>query len=95
MSDQQAYIDRQEARRRELAAKIELLRARTAHVSADTRIAINEQIERLTRQEDKYAEKIRELKQAGGDAWTDLKDGVEKAWDELKGGVKAAADKFQ
>lgn len=94
MSDQQAYIDRQEAHRRELAAKIELLRARAARASADTRVAINEQIEKLARQEDKYAEKIGELKQSSGEAWTELKDGVEKAWDELKSGVKAAAEKF-
>jgi hypothetical protein len=94
MADRQAYIDKQEAQRRELAAKIELLRARAAKADAQARITLNEQIEKLRSQEKKYAEKIGELKEAGGDAWMDLKDGVEKAWEELKGGIKAAADKF-
>jgi len=94
MSDRQAYIDKQEAQRKELAAKIEILRARAAKADAQARIALDEQIGKLRRQEEKYAEKIGELKKAGGEAWEDLKDGVENAWKELAGGVQRAVDKI-
>ena len=94
MTDRQAYIDKQEAQRREVAAKIEILRARAAKADAQARITLNEQIEKLTRQEEKYAERIGELRQAGSEALQDLKGGVENAWKELKEGVEKAMGKF-
>jgi hypothetical protein len=40
-------------------------------------------------------QKLHEVKDASGDAWEDLKEGIEGAWDALSKGVKSAASRFK
>ena len=40
-------------------------------------------------------QKLHEVKDASGDAWEDLKEGVEGAWDSLSKGVKSAVSRFK
>ena len=40
-------------------------------------------------------EKIKELEEAGGDAWETVKETADKIWDDLRVGVAGAASKFK
>jgi hypothetical protein len=43
-----------------------------------------------------YEKKLRsQLKEAGDDAWEDLKAGIDSAWDSLSGAIKSAASRFK
>ena len=95
MEERQAYIDRKESERKEIAAKIDVLRAKAAKADADARIAYNEQIDNLTRLQDKYAARIKELREAGEEAWQNIREGVEDAWSELTEGVRKASEAFK
>lgn len=67
---------------------------------------ITELVEELKRKAGKEAEalrprlreaenKLRELKDSGGEAWEDLKPGMKKAWEELRQSLAQAASRFR
>jgi hypothetical protein len=39
--------------------------------------------------------KLRDLKAASGDAWSDLREGLERSWDELSHAFNLAVKRFQ
>lgn len=54
-----------------------------------------ERIEDLRLKHETVREKLKELKEAGEDAWGDLEAGVELAWDSLGEAVKSANSRFK
>jgi multidrug resistance efflux pump len=90
-----AFEEKLEARKKEMNAKINLLKAKADTAKADAKVEYYARIEALQHKRDTAGTKLQELKAAGDEAWEDLKAGTEKAWDEVKSAFHDAAAKFK
>jgi uncharacterized coiled-coil DUF342 family protein len=90
-----AYQEKKEAQLREWAAKVDALRARADQVKAEAKIQYYEQIEGVQTRLRTAQHRLRELQQAGDEAWDTLKDGVEDAWTDLREHVETAVSRFK
>jgi len=94
MSMKKAYEQKLQAQLDEWSAEIEKLKAKVDNAEADTQLNYYKQIEEIRSMQESAANKLVELKDAGDDAWEDLKAGIDSAWDSLGNAVKSAASRF-
>jgi hypothetical protein len=90
-----AYEEKLDAQLQEWNAQIALLRARADKAKAGAKLEYHKTIEALQRRQDEAGAKLHKLKNAGDEAWEDMKTGAEKAWDEVKAAFHAAMSKFK
>lgn len=90
-----AYQDKLEAQIKERAAKLEVLKAKAEQAEASAKIEYHKHIEAVSAKYEAAQTRLRELKEAGEDAWESLKTGAEKAWTDLKEAVENAAAKLK
>jgi len=95
MSTKEAYKQKIEAEVELVQAKLAGLKAEAKSSAADTRIKYDKQIEELEQKVDATKAKLKELGEAGEDAWEHLKDGVESAWSTLSNAVKDTTAKLK
>ncbi|MGR9046719.1 MAG: hypothetical protein ACU83N_15640 [Gammaproteobacteria bacterium] len=95
MSTNDAYVQRMKAKMDEWNAKLNMLKAQAEGASADTKIKINEQIEKLESRRAEAKMKLKELQNAGEGAWQDLRKGVDEAWDSISNALDDAVKKFK
>ncbi len=95
MSEKQMYEARLDADIRELNARIELLRARTAKAAVQTRMAIGRELDRLAEQKSALAGRLDELRGLGEAGWEKLRDAVNSAKREVADGLEAVAAKLR
>ncbi len=95
MSKKEAYIQRLQAQLDEWGAEIQKLKAKAGKAEADARIEYHEILEDLKEKQEKAKGKIKELRQAGDEAWKDMRSGIENAWNNLRESVKSAISKFK
>jgi uncharacterized coiled-coil DUF342 family protein len=76
-------------------AEIDRLKAKLDGAKAEKRIEYREDIENLKAKQKEVEEKIDTLRDAGDDAWEDLKKGVEDAWQSMESAVNAAKNRFK
>lgn len=95
MSQKEAYEKKMEAQLEKWSAEIDGLKAKAKMADADARIAINEEIDSAASKKKAAKEKLDELKDAGDDAWEDLKHGIEGAWTSLDAAVRSASSRFR
>jgi uncharacterized coiled-coil DUF342 family protein len=84
MPEKQAYIQKHEAQMGKWEAKLDELKATAAEASADFRIEYQKQVENLQSKMSAQREKLREVSQAGEDAWEELKKGFDTTWKDLE-----------
>ncbi|MBN1541132.1 hypothetical protein JW992_03230 [candidate division KSB1 bacterium] len=94
MNDRQAFIDKMTAKMKEWDAKIDKLEAKADSVKADARGAYNKQIKELHNKKAETQQKLKEIEQAGANAWQELQEGLEKSWTTLEDSLKNALSKF-
>jgi len=75
--------------------QIDELKAQIRELLRKLDTAVDKEAEILRPKLKAAQEKLLELKQAGAEAWGDLKPGLEKAWDELQKSLNQAATRFQ
>ena len=92
---QQAYLDKVNARIKEFSAKMDQLKAKADQVDAETKIKYNQQIEKLAHKKQVVQSKLNEIKASGKGAWSNLKIGVDAAMTDLKTGVEKAISEFK
>ena len=95
MSMKEAYQQKIEAQLDEWTAEIDKMKAKAAKAEADARLEYNDRIEELRLKQLVAQEKLQEFREAGEDAWEDLKAGLELAWDSLGEAVKSARSRFK
>lgn len=95
MSTKKAYKQKIEGELELALAKLTELKARAKISSADFRIRYNKRFEELDLQVAATKDKLKELEEAGEDAWENLKGDVEKAWGSLSAAVLETAAKFK
>jgi transketolase len=69
--------------------------AKAQHLSADSRKAFEEQLEKLKKLQTEMKGKIGDLDAAGEHAWENLKEGAEEAWKALSTAIKKAGTHFK
>ena len=90
-----AYDEKLDAPFGDWSAQITLLKAKADKAKADAKIGYYKKIEALERKKEVAGTRLRELKNAGDEAWEELKAGTEKAWDEVKTAYHKTASKFK
>jgi len=92
--NEKLYRQKAEAKLREITAKIEELKAKSEQVSADARLELNNQIERIKSDKAHLESRLAEMKNSGKEALGDLKAGADRAIADLKIAIDKAVDRF-
>ena len=95
MSMKDAYIQKIEAQLEEWKSEIDKIKAKADKADADAKLEYYEQIEKLRTKQQAAQEKFTQLKNAGEDAWEDLKAGLELAGVSLAEALKSASSRFK
>jgi hypothetical protein len=95
MEIQDAYKQKLAAQLKEWSAQINLLEAKVENAGADMKIKRAEVLHGLRAKQHAASEKMKELEQAGGEAWEQAKLTADKIWEDLKAGVAEAHSKFK
>ena len=95
MDKRKAYREKREAQLQEWAAKLDTWQARTKKAKAEVKIRSQEEMEELQQRIGTARARLRELRDAGGGAWEDLKAGVDEAFRDLKRAFQRASSKFR
>ena len=99
-SERRAFRDEHERSLREFDAKMDDLVKRALGIGAEFRADFDE--EAVSEKRKRFASRLAGLREASGDAWSDLKKGVDDSWDELEDafgdfrkGVNSAIGRFR
>jgi multidrug resistance efflux pump len=95
MSKKQAYEEKFKAQLDELDAKIDVLKAKAKQAGASVKADYYETVEDLQKKRSEAQTKLQHLRDAGDDAWEDMKQGVEESWTAFAAAVKSAVSRFQ
>jgi hypothetical protein len=95
MSAKEAYKQKIQAELDLAQAKLAELKARAKTEVADSRVKYARQVEDLEQKLDTAKAKLKELGEAGEDAWERVKDGVENAWGALSAAIRDSVAKFK
>jgi len=86
MGLKEAYQEKLEAQLKEWSAKVKELQAKAEGAKADAKIEMYKHLQTLQAKQEAAQQKLKELRDAGADAWEKAKPGLESAMD----GVKSA-----
>jgi len=95
MGMKEAYEKKIDAQLDEWKVEIDKLKAKADKAEADAQIKYHKHIEDLRAKQEAARERLVELKEAGGDAWEDLKAGLDNALKSLGDAVKSATSYFK
>ena len=94
MDNKDAYRRKIEGLLSEWENKIDTLLDKAEAATASARSHYYEQRQILDAKQEVIRRKLCELKEEGGEAWEEIKDGMEEAWKDLHGAFEKAAAKF-
>ena len=90
MGKQQAYRKKAEAKLAEKRAEIDKVKAQVKGAGADAELEASDAITELEGKYERAKRRLRDVAEAGEDAWEDLTKGFEEAWDDVSSAVKKA-----
>ena len=88
MTQKELYVAKMEAQLTAWREKLDAMKARIEEAEIQGRLEYHKQIEASQHQHEIACRHLDELKQAGEEAWTQLKAGVETAWKALAAEAK-------
>ena len=94
MQDKKSYLEMLADQLREWDTQIDELKVKAHLAKADAKDELAKQLEELKAKKETAQSKVKELQDAGDEAWDDIKAGVEKSWTEMKGAFRSAFSKF-
>lgn len=95
MKTKNEYIEKLASELKEWSAQIDVLAAKTEKASADVKLKYVEELNDLRAKQHAATEKMKELKEAGGDSWDAVKETADKVWNDLGAGLTSAVSKFK
>jgi hypothetical protein len=95
MKLKEAYQEKVEGQIKEWTAKLQDYKAKADKASADAKVQMYQQIDRLRAQKEAAQQKLNEIKAAKGDSWEALKTGSERSLHELKKTWESMKAKFR
>lgn len=94
-SHRQAYVEKMKAKLDEWNADIDKLEARAASAREDVQIGVQRHLDELKAARADATRRLKELQDAGLDAWESVRHGAEAAWDDMAKAFREAADRFK
>lgn len=88
MDINKAYKDKMQAQMKESEAKVEQIRAQAQKAQAETKIEYNHQAKEASG-------KMKDLREAGSDAWNELKQGIKDAGTDLSSAIDKASNRMR
>lgn len=88
------YQQKVEAKIDQVNAKIDSYLAKFDETKADTKMEIKNQLDDLTNQRETVERKFEEMRNAGQDAWSNMRSGLDDAIEELEASYQQAVDKM-
>lgn len=95
MKDKDAYIQKLHARLDEWNADIDRLKAKADKIEAESRLEYQKQIKNLRNKHRKAEQSLAKVREAGEDAWKDLRSGLQVAWDAMEEAIKSARSRVE
>ncbi|MEE9905701.1 MAG: hypothetical protein K4305_09810 [Chlorobium sp.] len=95
MSLKEAYKQKAEAELELAHARLVEFKAKAKSYTADTRLKYAKHVDELEHRIDSAKAGLKDLGEAGEDAWEKVKDGMENALGSLREAVRNTADKFR
>jgi multidrug resistance efflux pump len=95
MSMKEQYEQKLEAQLDEWGAEINKLKAKAKGAEADGKIEYEKEIKEINAMQEAAKDKLKELKNAGEDAWRDLKVGIDDALGSLDKAFKSATSRLK
>ncbi|MGD8922181.1 MAG: coiled coil domain-containing protein [Candidatus Zixiibacteriota bacterium] len=92
MNQKEAYAQKLQIQLDEFGAEIDRLKARADKAEEPWH---QQQIEVVQEKHRQAKRKLGELRDAGDDAWEDMKDGISTAWNAVGNALKTAAKRFE
>jgi len=90
-----AFVQKVKAKVDEWNAEIDRLSARADQAEADARIEYHDEIKRLKQYRDDAEHKLKQIQEAGQEAWEDLRSGAEMAYDAMSEAINSARKRFK
>jgi hypothetical protein len=90
-----AYREKMAAQIEEQEAKLAQLKARAKQAVADGKIAAGQEIEAAEAKLAAARARLKELSEAGDDAWETFKDGCDEAWNSFSAACRRAVENFK
>jgi len=94
MTTKESYEKKLQAQLDEWKAEIDKLRARAEGAQADAQIEYERQIEDLQALQESANRRLLELKEAGDEAWEDLRAGAQESVETLGQSIRSAMERF-
>ena len=92
MENQREYINKMAVRLKELESEIEELEQIADKAISETKAEYQQQINELFLKKEAVQSKILKIREAGGNAWEDMKAGVELSWEVFNEAVKKKSE---
>ena len=89
------YREKAKAKLEQLNAQIDGLMAKFDETKADAKLQIQDQFNELTNRQETVEQKFEQMKNAGEDAWQDMRSGLDDAFDNLEESFNQASEKFE
>jgi ElaB/YqjD/DUF883 family membrane-anchored ribosome-binding protein len=89
-----AYRQKREAQIAELAARLDVWEAKARQAKAEARVRYREELDELRGRIDTARMRMSLLKDAGEDAWDEVRAGADAAMKELRRAFRRASSKF-
>lgn len=86
------YQHKAKAKMDQVNAKIDTYLAKLKETKADTKLEIKNQLDDLTNQRETVERKFEEMRNAGQDAWSDMRSGLDDAIQELETSYNQAVE---
>lgn len=91
--EQEAYLRKYQAQLDQLNASLDEIKAKMRQAGAEAEIKYQEQLGELKAKRDALGAKLEEMRAAGKESWSLLRQGVERAAGELDAAWRAAKDR--
>jgi recombinational DNA repair ATPase RecF len=95
MEDKKSYLQKMADQLKQWDTEINDLKARVKKTRAESKTELLNQIDELHKKQANAHSKLKQLQEAGDDAWDEIKSGVERSWNEFKGAFSNASAKFK
>jgi chromosome segregation ATPase len=94
MKTKDEYIESLASELKEWSAQIDRLAAKAGNASAHLKDQYIEELNELRTRQHEASLKIKELEEAGSDAWETIRETTDKVWSELGSCVASVVSKF-
>jgi chromosome segregation ATPase len=89
LQTKEAFVANAEKELAEMDGKIKELESRAKQAQGETKANLDRAVAQLEKQRQAAKEKLKAIKETGGDAWKDMKAGFDGAWEEMRRGYEA------